>query len=59
MKSMRSRVDIRVTAEEKKQLQELARDTGETVSEYIRRKLFGRKVTVRYLDQDKGKKGLV
>jgi hypothetical protein len=47
MKELRTRIDIRCTPKEKELLQEMARETGYTVSEYVRVKLFGRKVTVR------------
>lgn len=54
MNEMRERVDIRLTKEEKNKLKELARDRGMTVSEYVREKIFGRKVVVRWQDQGKG-----
>lgn len=58
MNEMRERVDIRLTKEEKNKLKELARDRGMTVSEYVREKIFGRKVTIRWQDQGKGSREL-
>jgi len=46
------RIDIRVSKEEKLKIKELAKDRGMTVSEYIRDKIFGRKVVVRFHDID-------
>ena len=54
MNEMRERVDIRLTKDEKKKLKELANDRGMTVSEYVREKIFGRKVVLRWQDQGKG-----
>ena len=50
-KETRTRIDIRCSDREKALLSELAEDRGMTLSEYIREKLFGRKVTVRLLDE--------
>lgn len=57
MKESRHRIDIRVTKKEKEIIQEWARCKGMTTSEYIREKVFGRKVVVRYLDQGIGERG--
>jgi predicted DNA binding CopG/RHH family protein len=52
-KEKKTRIDVRCTEKEKEYLKELARDRGMTTSEYIREKLFGKKMVVRYLDQGK------
>lgn len=52
----RNRIDVRCSNKEKDLLKELSKDRGMTVSEYIREKLFGRKVTVRYTESAKGNK---
>ena len=54
--NQRTRVDVRMSIREKEYLVELAKTSGYTVSEYIRMKLFGRKITVRYLDLGKGQR---
>lgn len=59
MEHAKEKIQFRLTKKEKEQLKGWASDRGYTVSEYIREKIFGRKITVRYIDQDKGKKGLV
>lgn len=55
-KENRTRIDVRCTQKEKEMITELARDRGMTVSEYIKDRLFGRKVTVRYMDIGKGER---
>lgn len=59
MKEKKIRFDIRCTKKERAILEELAKDRGITVSELVREKLFGRKVTVRYYDVGKGEKEIV
>ncbi|MFM1782200.1 MAG: hypothetical protein RLZZ181_1005 [Pseudomonadota bacterium] len=56
MKEVRTRIDVRCSKKEKELIEELARDRGLTVSEFIREKLFGRKMTVRYLDRGQGER---
>jgi hypothetical protein len=51
MNKNNTRIDIRCTKQEKETLKVLAKDRGMTVSEFVKSKLFGRKITVRYLDQ--------
>lgn len=51
IKDKNTRVDVRMRESEKRKLQELAKDRGLTMSEYIKEKLFGRKVTVRWKDR--------
>lgn len=47
-----ARIDIRCTPEEKIKIKELARDRGMTISEYVKEKIFGRKIVVRFHEQD-------
>ena len=55
-KNNRPSINIRMTQKEIAALKEMAKDRGYTMSELIREKLFGRKVTVRYLDIGKGQR---
>lgn len=54
MNEMKTKIQFRVTKEEKKELMEMARVRGLTVSELIRQTFFGRKITIRWQDQGKG-----
>jgi hypothetical protein len=56
MREVRTRIDVRCSKKEKELIEELAKDRGLTVSEFIREKLFGRKMTIRYLDRGQGEK---
>ena len=59
MEFAKEKVQFRLTKKEKAQLKEWASDRGMSISEYIKEKLFGRKVTIRYIDQGKGERGLL
>ena len=54
-KNDKHRIDIRCTKKEKEMVQTLARDCGLSVSEYIKQKLFGRKMMIRYYDPNNKK----
>lgn len=51
MNEMKTKIQFRLTKEEKKELMEMARVRGMTVSELIRQTFFGRKVTLRWKDR--------